>query len=140
MPDFSQKSLDILATCEEPLQMLMKAVVRRFDCTILDGSRTEEEQRQNVAKGVSKTMASKHLVSLDHPLSRAVDAAPWPLRWPKPTGPDVKKELAVYYYFGGYVLGTADMLGIKIVWGGDWDSDRDIHEQDFDDLVHFELV
>ena len=48
------------------------------------------------------------------------------------------KQMARWYYFGGFVLGTAAQMGIDIRWGGDWDGDRDIHEQNFDDLVHYE--
>jgi peptidoglycan L-alanyl-D-glutamate endopeptidase CwlK len=30
-------------------------------------------------------------------------------------------------------------MGIKIRWGGDWDSDGDINDNRFDDLVHVEI-
>ena len=40
----------------------------------------------------------------------------------------------------GYIQATADKLGIKIRWGGDWDSDGDLDDQTFMDLGHFELV
>ncbi len=41
--------------------------------------------------------------------------------------------------FVGYVLGTASMMGVNLRWGGDWDGDRDLADQDFDDWPHFEL-
>jgi hypothetical protein len=30
-------------------------------------------------------------------------------------------------------------MGIGLRWGGDWDSDKDFSDQNFDDLVHWEL-
>lgn len=140
MADFSLTSNGRLETCVEPIQRLMNEVVKTYDCTILEGERSIQQQRENVAKGVSKTMDSKHLVTPEKPKARAVDAAPFPLKWPKRNEVTYTKDLARYYYFGGFVLATAERLGIKIRWGGDWDGDRDIHEQDFDDLVHFEVI
>ena len=32
------------------------------------------------------------------------------------------------------------MMGIKIRWGGDWDSDTQVNDNKFDDLVHFEEI
>jgi len=45
-----------------------------------------------------------------------------------------------FYDFGGYVLGSAERLGVPLRWGGDWDRDHDVFDdQTFQDLVHFEL-
>jgi len=159
---YSLKSLTRLRTSHEELQRLFSEVDVHWPHTILEGARTQEQQQRNVESGVSKTMDSRHL---DVP-ARAVDAAPDPLAWP-----DVKERLALlqvqlpesvraplmqairayakdvgrWYYFAGYVLGTADQMRkhgemtLRVRHGGDWDGDRDIHEQNFDDLPHFEL-
>ena len=155
MTHYSSKSLTRLQTCHSDLETLMLEVDKHWANTILEGKRTIEQQRENVAKGVSKTMNSLHL---DDP-SNAVDAAPDPLNWPKMHTElaellghlsaqdrrqmakhilEYAKQMARWYYFGGFVLGTAAQMGIDIRWGGDWDGDRDIHEQNFDDLVHYE--
>ena len=34
---------------------------------------------------------------------------------------------------------VAQDLDIPIRWGGDWDSDNNLNDQNFMDLVHFEL-
>jgi len=64
----------------------------------------------------------------------AVDVAPYikgkGIVWDKEQG----------YHFAGFVLGIASILNIKIRCGADWDSDKDIHDQTFDDLCHFELL
>lgn len=151
MPSYSVKSEEQLDTCAGPLQRLFHEVIRFWDNKILEGKRSLEQQRENVEKGVSKTMHSKHVFPAAEP-SLAVDVVPYPLKWPQLDlvkqlkGSDQKalwreiKDLCRFYYFSGYVLGTADQMGIKIRHGGDWDGDRDIHDQNFDDLPHFELV
>ena len=42
-------------------------------------------------------------------------------------------------YFAGFVKGIALMLGIPIRWGGDWNGNNDLKDNNFDDLPHFEL-
>jgi peptidoglycan LD-endopeptidase CwlK len=161
MGRYSAKSLSELFTAHLDLQVLFQDIVEDFDNKVLQGKRTEEEQRRNVESGKSKTMNSKHVYPLDEP-SLALDVAPYPLEWPQlrelltevedliavgAPQPELEeavhnyaKTLARFYYFGGYVLGRADERGLKIRWGGDWDGDREVRDQDFDDTVHFELV
>ena len=62
--------------------------------------------------------------------SVAVDVAPYPIDW---------KDRDRFHYFGGYVLGIAAMMGLRIRWGGDWDMDTQTKDNKFDDLVHFEI-
>lgn len=142
MPRFSSRSLQELETCHGQLQRLFQEVVKHFDCTILEGRRTREQQAKNVAKGVSKTMNSKHVPpdgAPDYWQALAVDVAPYPLKWPNRQSETYTKDLARFYRFGGQVEGIARSLGIPLRWGGDWDGDQDIFDQHFDDLVHFEL-
>ena len=126
MPAFSPKSLAQLQTAHPDLQRLFVEVVKHYDCVVLEGSRTLAQQEENVRRGVSKTMDSRHL---DSP-ARAIDVAPAPLDW---------NDKERFYHFGGFVQGMATALGIGIRWGGDWDSDRTFRDQTFHDLPHFEL-
>ena len=139
MPHFSQRSITALATAHPHLQMLFYEIVRVYDCIVLEGKRSEEQQRMNVAKGVSKTLNSKHVYPLEGP-SMALDVAPYPLKWPKRNEATYVKDVARYYHFAGYVKGIAEKLGLQIRWGGDWDGDDIFIDQTFDDLVHFELL
>lgn len=152
MAKYGSKSEEHLAEVHADLARVMRAVVARFDNQIRDGARSVEEQKANVLKGVSKTMDSKHVVGTGiRNKSDAVDAYPFPVRLPQPLSfradltPAQRDELAAhvkdvarFYYFGGYVLATGDAMGVPLRWGGDWDGDRDVHEQSFDDLPHFE--
>jgi hypothetical protein len=163
--NYGTRSLERLATAANDLQILMKRVGTNFPNAILEGKRTEEQQVKNIQKKVSKTMDSRHL---DEP-ANAVDAAPDPLAWPQEkklqqriatvvgTLPPEKqdeimglierhvKDVSRWYYFGGYTLGVAsEMLKNgemqqSVRWGGDWDGDRQLLDQTFDDLPHFEL-
>lgn len=116
-------------TLDPRLQKVADKVLEFWDCVMQQGRRTEAEHQLNLAKGTSHTKNSKHVTG-DKP-SRAMDLAPFPVDW---------KDTERFYAFAGCVIMCGYMMGIKLRWGGDWDSDRDLHDQNFFDLVHFELV
>jgi len=130
MPRFGQTSRIRLYTCHPELQRLFETIVFKHDCSVIYGVRTKEEQRRLFDVGASKTLKSKHLKQHDG-WSHGIDVAPYPIDW------NNEKR---FYWFGGIVQATAESLGIKIRWGGDWDSDDNLDDQKFMDLVHFELV
>lgn len=129
MAKFGVASKTQLATAHVSLQKLFNEVIKWWDCQVLEGRRSEAQHKINLATGASKTEHSKHVTG-DKP-SLAVDVAPFPVKW---------TDYQRFYAFAGFVVGTAIQMGIKIRWGGDWDSDRDFSDQTFNDLVHFELV
>ena len=130
MPSFGKTSKDRLKTCHPDLQRLFEEVVKDIDCSIIYGVRTKQEQSDLFAKGLSKTMKSKHLKQVGG-YSHGIDAGPYPIDW---------DNMKRFYFFAGRVIDRAKTMGIKIRWGGDWDSDNDLDDQKFMDLVHFELV
>lgn len=139
MPSFSKASLEKLDTCDPRLQMIFKEIIRYVDCTILCGHRGQKEQDEAFAKGLSKLKwpNGEH----NKVPSRAVDVAPYPVKWGEQgTAEQRKKDIARFYFFAGYVKSVADSMNIKLRWGGDWDSDLDFNDQNFDDLPHFELI
>lgn len=133
-PRFSQSSLEQLATCHPDLQTLFKEVIKHFDCVVMEGYRGQEAQDKAYASGNSKLKYpnGKH----NRLPSHAVDVSPYPIDWKKPNR---------MYWFAGFVMGIAQMLKDQgkitheICYGGDWDSDKDITDQTFMDLVHFQL-
>lgn len=138
MPEYSEKSKGRLETCKNPLQRVFNIVIKAIDVTILCGIRPDEEQFKAFSEGRSKLDGvkdrSKH--QADHTkLSSAVDVGPYPVDW------NVSKRsvLKRWYYLGGFAMGVAFVLGIKLRWGGDWDRDADFDDQNFNDLPHFEL-
>ena len=139
MPYFSNASKNRLATCDQRLQDLFNEIIKHIDHTILEGHRGQHKQEAYFLKGVTTVHypQSKH----NKQPSRAVDAVPWPIRWPnKEKFPETYiKDLTRLYYFAGYVRGTADQMGIPIRQGADWDGDFELGDQNFDDLPHTEL-
>lgn len=129
MPKFSQESLAHLAECDPRLRLVFNEVVKYFDCKVLEGHRGEEAQHKAFLEGNSKLdwPNGKHnkLPSL------AVDVAPFPVDWN-----DAKR----FHFFAGFVLGTASVMGISLRWGGDWNSDTQVKDNKFNDLVHFEVA
>ncbi len=129
MPKFGKKSKSRLETCHPELRRLFQEVVNCFDCSVLQGHRSKEDQDNAYHEGRSKLKfpKSKH----NKKPSEAVDVAPYPIDW---------NDKERFYYFAGVVKGIAIKMDIKIRWGGDWDSDTDVKDQTFMDLPHFELV
>lgn len=129
MPNFSNRSQEKLNSCHIDLQKIFNVVIQNYDCTILEGHRSDEKQDELFRQGKSQLRAgqSKH----NQNPSMAVDVAPYPINW---------NDRVKFYHFVGYVKATADQLGIKIRCGADWDNDNDLHDQTFFDLVHFELL
>jgi peptidoglycan L-alanyl-D-glutamate endopeptidase CwlK len=128
MPQFGKTSLEKLSTCHPDLQKLFKEVIKHYDCIILEGQRSDEDQLKAFNAGKSKIKSGgKH----NHSPSLAVDVVPNPLNW---------KDKEKFYHFIGFVKATAIQLGIKIRCGGDWDGDNDLKDQTFFDLPHFELI
>lgn len=135
MPTFSLKSIANLSTCHPDLQTLANEVIKHFDCTCTCGHRNQQDQDKAFFEGKSK-LKFPHGNHNSIP-STAMDLYPYPI--------DMKNTNR-FYWFGGYVLGIAEMLYLtgkmkhKIRYGGDWDGDKDINDQTFNDLVHFEIV
>jgi len=128
MPRFSKKSLSKLETCDKRLQDLFLRVVKKFDCTIIEGHRSKDRQNKLFDEGKSKLKYPKGKHNATP--SKAVDVAPYPIDW---------NDRERFTYFAGYVVGIAYQMGLKIRWGGDWDMDTKTKDNKFDDLVHFEI-
>lgn len=118
---FSKRSLDNLKGIHPDLRRVIDRALQEspVDFIVIEGLRTEARQKQLVASGASKTMKSRHLTG------HAVDLLP--------IGPNGKAEFAwpLYEKLAPAVKRAAEAEGVKIVWGGDWQS--------FKDGPHFEL-
>lgn len=114
---FGDKSLAELAGVHPDLKRVAHRAIEisAQDFAIHDGLRTETEQRENVRRGVSQTMASKHLKQADG-FGHAIDAVPFvngKLRWEWPPA----------YVVAAAVRLAAIELGVKLRWGGVWDRE-----------------
>ena len=118
MYQLSQRSMERLEGVDE---RLVKIVCRAIEITdtdfgVVQGLRTEEEQKALVAKGASKTMKSKHLEGRAVDLMAFVDGRGC---W----------ELSVYDNIAEAVQQAATEEGVQIRWGAAWNI-NDIREWD----------
>lgn len=137
---FGNKSKKQLDTCHKDLQTICNEVIKSFDFSILEGTRTLQQQqiyfKDNKSKldGINKKSKHQSLPSM------AVDVAPYPINFE-----NKDKVRARFYLLAGYMLQASEQLyndnkiSHKLIWGGDWDNDKDFEDQTFDDLPHFEL-
>jgi hypothetical protein len=121
MPTFSKRSLDNLGQCHPDLQDVAHEAIKHFDFTVICGHRGKAEQDKAVREGKSKAKwpTSKH----NRKPALAFDAAPYPIDWN-----DRKRFDAM----GAAMKKAAQTVGVKIKWGGDFES--------FYDGPHFELA
>ncbi len=132
MPYFGRTSRKRLETCRSNLQDLFNQVIREFDCTVIEGHRLKEKQNQYYDEGRSKVQYPDGKHNSDP--SDGIDVAPF-------INGSISWNRIHCLHFAGFVLGIAFVMGIKIRWGGDWDMDHEaVTDQEFQDLVHFELV
>jgi peptidoglycan L-alanyl-D-glutamate endopeptidase CwlK len=130
MPKFGKRSRERLKGVDSRLVEVLTEVCKYFDITVIEGLRSQERQNELVEQGKSKTKFGKHVDG------KAVDIAPYPIDW------NARDD---FHYLGGFVLGIAASKGINIRWGGDWSDSslsqgrRTTKDNNFDDLVHFEI-
>ena len=128
MPKFGRTSKKRLKTCDEDLIFLFEEVVKYFDCSVLEGHRGRRLQNKYFKEGKSKLKFPEG--NHNKKPSTAIDVVPYPIDW---------EDRERMTYFAGFVKGVAAILGVPIRWGGDWNSNNDLKDNNFDDLPHFEL-
>lgn len=139
MPQFGTKSREVLDHACPELVETMEIVVAEFNISALESVRSWDRQaellRQNKTKvgpGKSKHNPPKLADGTEDQewLSNAIDVVPYPIDW---------KDAKRFIYMAGMVIGVGRALGHDLRWGGNWDEDQIIiDDQNFDDLPHFE--
>jgi len=124
MPRFGKRSKQRLKGVDAKLINVANELIKLMDVTVIEGLRSQDRQNELVSQGKSKTKFGKHVAG------KALDLAPYPIDW---------NDRERFHYMGGLIRGIGHSLGVKIRWGGDWDSDGDIKDNAFDDLVHVEI-
>ena len=124
MYKFGKRSRDRLRGVDSRLVNVLNELIKIMDVTVIEGLRSAERQEELLRKGATKVKYSKHMEG------KAVDIAPYPIDW------DDRER---FHYMGGMIRGIAKALNLNVRWGGDWDSDGEIKDNNFDDLVHIEI-
>ncbi|MBX9697884.1 MAG: M15 family metallopeptidase [Acetobacteraceae bacterium] len=112
----SERDRQRLAGVHPDLVRVVERAAAETPLFVIEGLRTAARQRELVAKGSSRTTASRHLTG------HAVDLAPIPLDW---------SDFEAFRAMAKAVLAAAEVEGVPLVWGGNWPS--------FRDGPHFEL-
>jgi len=133
MANFGYASRERLDQCHWQLQVLMERVVQIRDISVVCGIRGRKDQNDMFASGNSKLKwpDGKHNVTSEEQLSEAVDIVPWPEQYSDPM---------TMIHVAGIVMGIAAEMNIPIRWGGDWNRNSDLRDQEFIDLWHFEVI
>lgn len=98
----------------------------KVDFSVIDGLRTEAEQRQNIKDGVSWTMKSYHLPD-ENGEANAVDLYPWVN--------GVTNHSGIYYrYIARAMFKGSQKYGIELEWGGFWSKPDNPHWQKLKDV------
>jgi len=134
MRHWGMKSSIVYDELDPRLQDVMDYVLQNVaDVSLLCGHRNQHDQNELFYAEPQRTKVrwpdSKH----NKQPALAVDFRPWPL--PART----EKLWASLAYVAGAAKQYALSKGVTLRWGGDWDGDGDLTDQNFDDLFHLEV-
>ena len=115
MFEFGARSKQHISEGKPDLQRWVMRTIElsEVDISAVDCRRTIEEQRENIEKGVSWTMDSRHLPDPDDNLAYAIDLYPYH------NGKTDHSEW-LYRKIAKAGFQAAIELGIDIRWGGNW--------------------
>ena len=137
---FGKRSLDNLNGVNPLLiNVLNRALeISPVDFGIIQGKRSIDEQRKNVAKGVSQTMNSRHLeeCSIDENVcyGNAVDILPTAIK------PGMNWDLKYFMPVLKAIKQAGDELGVELRFGVNWKNDPSLPiETKFIDAPHVEI-
>lgn len=108
------------------------------DFTVLEGVRTPERQKELYAQGRTKpgpkvtwTLQSNHFKNPKTGFGHATDLAPFPIDW---------SDYARFDALAKLIFRAADLEGVRIRWGKDWNQNGRPGEKGETDSPHFELA
>lgn len=124
---FSQKSLSKIndKKFHPKLKLLLLEAIKTspIDFTVIETTRTPEQQKAYVLKGTSKTMNSRHIPSQNKSgLAEVFDIAPYPIDW---------NNIKRFIQLSEHIKKVAKQLNISVTYGGDWKT--------FKDYPHYQL-
>lgn len=129
------KSLEVYATLDPRLQHYLDRVLQEVaDISLVTGHRNQHDQNEAYYSTPQRSKLLWPKGKHNRLPSLAVDFQPYPY-------PAREEKLwASLAYVAGRLIQMAAQDGITIRWGGDWNSDGDLTDQNFDDLFHLEIV
>jgi peptidoglycan L-alanyl-D-glutamate endopeptidase CwlK len=129
MYNFSQRSLNNLKNVDERLVKICNELIKRVNFTVIEGHRSLERQKELFDKGFSKIDGISKKGKHNYNPSLAIDIIPYKKGHNPFDG--TKESEKMFNDLAIEFKKVAKELNIKIVWGGDWVS--------FRDLPHFQI-
>ena len=130
----SERSLERAKDVNPKLINLILLAIRRtpidFGVAWMGGKRTAEEQNQLFKEGYSQCDGYEKLSK--HQSGDAIDLNIF-------VGSKLVENKEMLCVVAGVMFSCANELGIKIIWGRDWNSNGDLRDNKFNDQYHFEL-
>ena len=150
MFQWGRRSLEEISTLDPDLQKVLNKVIQvtQVDLGIAEGHRPVSEQKYLYASG--RTRPGKIVTQIDGVRKKGMHNYSPSLAFDiyayVPGRKDLTYSPLYITYLGGVITAVAADMFQKgeirkpIVWGYNWDSDGQIGtDQDFDDMVHFQL-
>ncbi len=141
MYTYAEKSKKVIETCNHNLVIWSYEVIKRWDCSALDGFRNRTRQDKAYRDGFSKLQYphSKH----NKIPSMAIHLVPY-LRGKAMFGNTETEKLEMCYFAGGAMmigkqLYESGQMSLELLWGGDWNQNNDLSDN-WQDMAHFELI
>ncbi len=132
----SNKKLD---SCHEEIGRVMRRAIKMtplwIDLTIVWGFRNKPEQNGLDPRFTNSRWPSSYHNAEDedgNPCSEAVDFAPLingKIPW---------RDTAIFCYVAGIIYAAAELEGVQLTWGNDFDNDGDTKDQSLADIGHFQ--
>jgi peptidoglycan L-alanyl-D-glutamate endopeptidase CwlK len=135
MRKWGEKSKAAYDTLDPRLQHYLDRVLQEVaDISLVCGHRGQVEQNEAFYAMPQRSKLQWPDGNHNEYPSKAVDFQPYPM-------PDSEHKLwASLAYVAGRMIEMARQDGIVLRWGGDWNSNGDLTDQNFDDLFHIEIV
>jgi peptidoglycan L-alanyl-D-glutamate endopeptidase CwlK len=132
---FGNKSEERLKSVVIAMQHIMREAIKSspidFGIPEYGGWRSAEEQHQLFLDG--KSTLDGYIKKSEHQDRKAIDIYAY-------VNGKASWKMQHLNLLAGHIIGTANRMGYKLRWGGDFNGNWSSDDEDFVDAVHFELV
>lgn len=137
MPAFtSERSKRVLSELHPDLQAVATVAIKHIDFQLIEGARSLNRQRELYRDGLSTLNPDDPTIQQSRHLATPAEAFDF-LPYPLPENDWNNRPLFTAY--AHFFIGIGYVLGVPLIWGGDWDGDFEWKDQRFHDFPHIQL-
>ena len=134
MPVFGSQSRKKLSQLHPDLQLVARESIKIVDFSIIEGHRDKQTQNRYFNARPQRSKVQWPDGKQNKIPSEAMDS-------PAYVNGAISWNKSHNIYVAGVIMATAYRFGVRIRWGGNWDSDGEVvTDQSFQDLAHYELI